>query len=379
MLLLLCTGLLLPLRAQYQVFPVHVGDSLTENPGQGFFYSLPRNYFEVTVTVCKVSRYPGPFADYAERMLGLSGAIREPSIQYAVQQIAVNLRAEADTAQTYYVRFPKKTKPFPLEMPFAATVQGQVQLTNPNAQTQAQFEMYENYTLIEKTDTTYEKKLIDSEYVMVPKLHKRMVEKTTAQKAEEALAKIKSIREAQWLLLTGDHEVDFTNVEYMVSELKKEEETYVSLYSGFSVTETETLTFALRLPAGKEDEYRLPLFTFSPSEGVCKGRVSKPDAEVYSLHLTNSHTTDAAAQLLQQASQYRKKRQGGFCYRVPEQYAVVLLCGNREVKELGRMPFGQYGVVNVLPSGVRSLRLDPLTGALESVRFEQETSSENNN
>lgn len=370
--LLLCAGMFFPLQAQFKVTPVHAGDSLSGNPGQGFFYSLPRNYFEVTVTVSKVSRYPGPFAEYAERMLGLSGAIREHSIQYAVQGITVDLRAEADTAQTYYVRFPRKTKLLPMRLPFPTEVQGVVSVGNPNEQALAQFEMYENYTLIEKTDTTYEKRLVDSDYVMVPKIHKRMVEKTTAQKAEEALAKIKSIREAQWLLLTGDHEVDFSNVEYMVSELKKEEATYVSLYSGFSVTETETLTFFVRLPAEKQNEFDLPVFTFSPAEGVCRGHAAMPDGDVYSLHMRNTHVTDAADNLLQQSTRFRRAR-GSFYYRVPEQYAVTLHCGNKEVKPLGSMPFGQYGVVNVLPARVRFLQLNALTGALETVRFNQKS------
>ena len=75
-LMLLLLSCFMPLlQAQYRVIPVHRGDTLTARLSEGFFYSLPRNYFEVSVTLCKTNRYPGPFAEYAERMLGLSGAI----------------------------------------------------------------------------------------------------------------------------------------------------------------------------------------------------------------------------------------------------------------------------------------------------------------
>ncbi|MBP5614168.1 MAG: DUF4831 family protein, partial [Bacteroidales bacterium] len=102
------------LQAQYRVIPVHRGDSLTARLSEGFFYSLPRNYFEVSVTLCKTNRYPGPFAEYAERMLGLSGAIMEPSVEYAVKSVHVRLMAESDTAQQYFVEYPKKGEALPV-------------------------------------------------------------------------------------------------------------------------------------------------------------------------------------------------------------------------------------------------------------------------
>lgn len=285
---------LLPLQAQYNVYPLHVGDSLTEARAAGYTYALPRNYFRVDVKLDKIKRYPGPFAEYAERMLGLSGAIKEASVKYAVKSVGVQLMAEEDTSCIYYVEYPRNAKNVIMLQPVQKlSLSDEIRFSVPDEQARARFEMYDNYTLVEKSDTTYERCLIDSEWVSVPKIHKQMVEKTTAQRADEALKKIKTIREAQWLLLTGDHEVDFSNMEYMLSELKKEEETYLSLYSGFTVSEEETIVFSLQLPAEKKDEYIVPLFTFSPTEGIFKGIASKKDGEVYQLGMCNTHRTDA--------------------------------------------------------------------------------------
>lgn len=363
-------AILLPMQAQYKVFPLHVGDSLTASSVSGYIYTLPRNYFQVEVTLQKINRYPGPFAEYAERMLGLSGAIKEASVEYAVKSIVVKLMAEEDTSCIYYVEYPKKKAENYTFRPAQELLSAdEVRFPIPNAQARARFEMYDNYTLVEKRDTTYERMMIDSEWVSVPKVHKQMVEKTTAQKADEALKKIKSIREAQWLLLTGDHEVDFSNLEYMVSELKKEEETYLSLYSGFTVSEEETIAFSLQLPVEKRDEYLLPLFTFSSKDGIVKGVASKKDGEIYQLGLSSLHRTDALAEMSALENVQQKKPSQCFRYRVPEYYRVNVLRSARVIREVGVMPISQYGVVRLLPSDVKQLQLDSLTGDLRSVQF----------
>ena len=371
LLLLSCILPLLP--AQYRVFPVHKGDSLTQKLSEGFFYTLPRNCFEVSVTLYRTNRYPGPFAEYAERMLGLSGAIMEHTVEYAVKEIRVRLVAENDTAQQFYVEYPKKGESLPVlwRQPSVVTAGG-VSFPSPNAQARAQFEMYDNYTLVEKTDTVYEQRVVDSQMVMVPKIRKKLVEKTTAQRAEEALAKIKSIREAQWLLLTGDHEVDFSHLEQMLSELKKEEETYLSLYYGFSVTEEETVTFTVRLPAEKRDEYLLPLFTFVPKEGLLRGVASRREGEIYQISLSNCHYTDAPSALAEQRQLRQKSRNRNLYCRVPEYYMVSLLRSSRVIREIGVMPVSQFGFVQPLPARVRTVELDSLTGAVQSVRFSEE-------
>ena len=355
----------------YKVYPVHYSDSVTEQFKQGFFYNLPQNYFVVKVTLQKNSKYVGPFADYAEKLLGLSGAIRKNETSYAIRNIDVLLQAQNDTSRTYWVEYPAKTdaplNPNLIRIPQPET-QCQWQFDFPvyNEQTKARFEMYDNYTLIEKIDTTYEAKEIDSNVVIVPKYHKKMVEKTTAQKAEEAMAKIKNIREAQWLLLTGDYNMDFSNLPYMIDELKKEEETYLSLFSGFSLTEAETCYFVITLPADKRELLMLPLFDFSPQTGVAK-KIADGEVESYALQLVNRHYTDIKASVVKK--QISKKQQGSFYYRIPEYYAATLLKGNQSIRNLGDIPISQYGLENQLPKNVIGLELDALTGEARDLLF----------
>lgn len=351
----------------YKVYPVHFNDSLSEGYKHGFFYNLPQNYLVITVKLLKTSKYEGPFSEYAERLLGLSGAIKENVTEYAIGSVDLALKAQVDTSKTYWVEYPSKmSENFIFMREPSRDYQWNFSFPAYNEQTKARFEMYDNYTLIEKIDTTYEAKEIDSNIVIIPKFHKKMVEKTTAQKADEAMARIKSIRQAQWLLLTGDYNMDFSNLQYMISELKKEEETYLSLFSGFSITEEESYTFVINLPNEKRELMMLHLFDFSPQIGVAN-KIAGNDVESYCLQLVNQHYTDIKASVIQK--QNPKKQQGSFYYRIPEFYAASLLKQNQVIKSMGIIPVSQYGVENVLPRNVVNFKLDPLTGEVESVEF----------
>ncbi len=375
--LLVLSALCCSVRSQCKVYPVRPEDSLSSKEvTRSFFYSLPMNYFKVTVTLDKTSRYPGPFAEYAERMLGLSGAIRENSIQYSIRSIDIQECSLPDTSRTYAVEYADGV--YPSGAVFAGIEypsRWNVDFSTPDAQTRAQFEIYDNYTLIEKIDTVYEDVMVDSVWTKVPKIYKKMVEKTTAQKADEALEKIKNIREAQWLLLTGDHEVDFSNLQYMISELKKEEETYLSLYSGFSVTEDEIHTFIVALPKEKSDVLLLPLFGFSEKTGLLRDAGFRKDLEVFQLKMENRHTTDALHPVLDALDRGKKKSSYGFYYRIPEYYSGSIVNRKGMVKELGDFPVSQYGLVNRLPKNLMSFELDALTGNLKFPSNQENKSS----
>ena len=351
----------------YRVFPVHYNDSVSDCFKQGFFYNLPQNYLILTVNLHKTSKYAGPFSEYAERLLGLSGAIKENETEYAIGSIELSLQSQVDTSKTYWVEYPSKmSEKFMFTPEQAHSYSWHFDFPVYNEQTKARFEMYDNYTLIEKIDTSYETKEIDSNIYIVPKYHKKMVEKTTAQKAEEAMQKIKKIREAQWLLLTGDYDVDFSNLKYMISELKQEEETYLSLFSGFSISEEESYSFVITLPCEKKEFLVIHLFDFSSQMGVAK-KIAGNDVESYTLQLANQHYTDIKANVIQK--QLSKKQQGSFYYRIPEYYSAMLYKQNQAIKSMGLIPVSQYGVEHQLPKNVISFKLNPLTGEVGEVEF----------
>lgn len=347
---------------------------------EGFFYTLPQNYLVIHTQITKTNKYKGPFGDFADDLLGLS-AIKENQIIYSINNIEVKLGYEADLSELYYVVFPKKEKQATYYQFLKnglllnkTDIQGkedlpavQIRFPGPSNKEKEQFEMYENYSMYEKIDTIYETKLVDSIYVQIPKIQKQMLTKTTEEKANEALKEIKNIREAQWLLLTGEHEVNFSNLDFMLTSLKEKEQVYLSLFTGFSVSEEVEYMFYIPLP-DKKDTLNIPLFCFTSEEGIIPSE--EEDCDVYSLQLVNSHTTDAMASFLETEIQQRNNKKRiptGFRYRIPEYYTINFYLNEVELKKCQKLPINQYGIINVLPNNVSEFEIDPLTGNVNNV------------
>ena len=84
--------------SQYKV--INVKEPLEKYPKEaGFFYSLPKNFITLHITVKKINKYKGPFSDYAENMLGVNG-IQENQNFYTISNIDVVLGYQADVSET---------------------------------------------------------------------------------------------------------------------------------------------------------------------------------------------------------------------------------------------------------------------------------------
>mgnify|MGYP000957619416 FL=1 len=228
--------------------------------------------------------------------------------------------------------------------------------------------MYDNYSMYEKIDTTYEHTLLDSAYVSIPKIYKQMVVKTTEEKANEALEEIKKIREAQWILLTGEQELDFSNLEFMIHSLKDKEQEYLSLFSGFTTTEEIDFVFYVEIPE-KIDTVSIPLFTFTPTQGFQKD--IQKDGDIYSLALINTHYTTQMETVLEKINtQSKKPIETSFYYRIPEYYQTYFMVNDTLLKHIGTLPINQFGIIDALPSNISSFEIDPKTGNVSNVTFQ---------
>ncbi len=365
--------------SQYEV--VKVKDSLGIYPKKyGFFYSLPKNYIIAHISIKKINRYKGPFSDYAEDMLGAK-AIQANQTIYAINNINISLGYQSDLSELYYISYPNKIKDTSYyqfikngliineKTAASQSSNNQLQITfhNQNPKEQTMFDMYANYGMYEIIDTTYESHFIDSTYVQILKIEKHMAVKTTEEKAKETLDEIKNIREAQRLLLMGEHEVDYSNLEYMITRLKEQEEAFLSLFTGFTLSETIEYTYYYPLP-DKSDTITIPLFSFTTTNGINK--ILENDTEIYSLQLTNTHSTDLIQKFIANIRNQNKKHLiESFYYRIPENYTASLSCNNKTLNIIGELSINQYGVINTLPHNVTSFEINPYTGNILNVKF----------
>jgi len=92
-----------PILVPYEVMPITAKpESINSN---GVFYALPRQSVNVDIVVRKQEFIKGPYAEFAERLLGIPNAIRDNKTVYSIENVSVSQRAKVDPNQIYFVQF----------------------------------------------------------------------------------------------------------------------------------------------------------------------------------------------------------------------------------------------------------------------------------
>jgi len=354
---------------------------------ESFYYALPENYFTVTVVVEKTSTYKGPLREYAGKITGLSQVAKEDAVYYAISSVNLEMRAKFNLTHIYYVEVSHKNAvPYHLlykdlllsaydtldisswrKKPF-------INQANTLLYEQNRFSAYSSDAMIEKYDTVYVQEMVDSVAVQVPKITKRLIAKPTQQQADEAIKMIESIREARWLLISGDREVDYTELELMLSELQKKENEYLALFTGITEKEELIYTFDVFLPS-KRDEFEaisLPLFQFSKKYGIENANYDeekvKYTLDIGGYTILNLNLNEIGKRIT--SSKEKKKAEKNSLYYRKPQYFFVSLCEGSDmmlIQDFGLYPISQYGETVPLPTNTTFFEIDPLTGALKYI------------
>jgi len=346
-----------------------------------FYYALPENYFTITLTVNKTTTFKAPLADYAGKVTGLSSVVKENTSFYTMEDIKLDIHSRMDTQHVYYVETLKRNMLYHrfyrrLSLNNYTSLM-QNNETNQQLSTtehpaglfvQNRFSIYTADAMMETYDTTYINQYIDDTLVgQIPQITKRLVVKPSQQQAQEAIKIIEEIREARWLLISGDHETDFSQLELMLEQLNQKENEYLDLFRGKTETEKLTYTFVVT-PTEKGDNLSIPVFYFSGTHGVvdkeeniftyeCKLQFNRTNIQ----NITNQ----AKKNFLDKQPEKKKKNSVvNFYYRNPQYYNVSLYSGQNVVKDFGIYPVSQFGETINLPANVRTCKIDPLTGAL---------------
>ena len=343
-----------------------------------FYYALPENYFEVKVIVQKETSYKGPLADYAGEITGLSSTIKENEVQYKILSITVKEYARADKNQLYRLKKTdekqrlrflnsgllnlstsrKTTHPFSESEALFYHSSGSTEVTN-------RFPIYSANAVMEKYDTTYTYEERDSVLVQIPNITRSLVIKPTKRQAEDAMENLEKIREARWLLISGDHETDFSQLEIMLAELQKMENDYLTLFSGMKETEEKEYTFTV-YPTQKAEIFSLPLFRFSPADGITEKEIGTVS---YALHFKSLDSQNELIKTTIAASEKQKKKETNIYYRLPQIYTLTLIEDGKQSQVFGQYPVAQLGEIFSLPKKVKQFQLDPFTGGLKFVKF----------
>jgi hypothetical protein len=363
-------------RAQFNVYPL--AKAAIDPEKDGFIYALPRNTISITISVGKSEIFKGPFADFAGKYLGLQNVVKEDVTRYAIKGVEVNVGAEPDPDQLYFIEFDKKSKG--AEIGLALSEQGiisgfsQVMRSKGkeevgkrafgNDQSQLFVDLLKP-TVMEKVDTIVRRISVDTTTIEEKVVRRSVSEKSTEQMAKETAEIIRKIDENIFSLITGYQEVNYSkeSLEFMISELKKVQNEYLSLFKGTTRFTVSKYNYNVT-PRETKEGILESLCKFSLSSGIQPK--NSPSGENINITISPVNVNPMMLDFSKQRDEVGKKGHGLY-YRIPQQSKISVTSGYTVLEERTEM-IGQFGVVTFLPAGNYSeVDFSPLTGAIRMI------------
>jgi hypothetical protein len=357
---------------------VNVQRTPARTANDGFYYFLPRTHIAVDVAVTKTLHQPGPFAQYAESLLGLEQVIRTPSVTYSISEISINSFAEPDPDHFYFINFNQQLKPPFISLSESGLIRGVNKSYESDDyhkvfgeskefghfDSEATFNYFIDINLQERIDTILERVRLDTMTVERQTLRRSWVEKSTDIRAKEVADYILKIRDKKFDLITGFAEITYSKeaLKYMYDEMNRKENDYLALFTGISSSSTIRYRYTY-IPDRTKSPGPHTLFYFSRSDGVLSNNIS--GSIPVSIEAQQAHTESTLTPLVQRTQNDRSANRG-FYYRIPEHSTIIIREGNNARAE-ARLPISQFGVVTTLPPYDLEIEFHPNTGSIKSV------------
>ena len=332
---------------------------------EGITYALPRTGVRVHVKTVKATFTPGPYAAYADQLLGITDAKTSASVNWEIEDIAIETFSEPDPEQVYKafgdIAFLVNLTPQGClaGINIDATIPSLPQVKTNNLVSEPDYD--DGFRFANLNDTPF--------YTPGDSTNNfRPVRVSTDEKAAEAANRILNSRLTQYDMVAGlMDEFHPDGAAYTVSlrELKKVEKNYLSLFVGRTTYKHESFSFDF-LPTSSAGKGEV-IFRFSDEKGV----VPASDLSAKPVMLK----VDAENGLVKKYSSLAKSDNplagdSGIYYRMP---AVASISVIYELKTIAtaRATLAQFGVVAPLPEslldGSYSIKIHPETGAVGEV------------
>ena len=358
----------------FQVIPITEQTEPIRSTGK--FYALPRQGVEVSILVRKQEFIRGPYAQFAERLLGVTNFVREDYSVFSIENVSVSQRIEADPNQIFFVQFNESE--LALEyydgLIISSVNMSNIELTEAKrrsierrmvqASQTADFPLVPTLNLIEQQDTLFFQQLVDTEIVQRFEVRTVQTTKTPLQRAQEIVANIAQIREDRNRLLTGFQEVnyEYAAIRYMNEEFNRMEDEYIRLFTGTVKVSFETVRFEF-MPTNR-DSLTFELVGFSVDYGLMKMEQEPDFDEIVTLNIL---LQDDIISNIQRFSQNIQLQQKGFHYRIPSPALVTVGLGNQLLYSR-QMSFSQFGITQSLAPDLLQINFSPQTGEIRSIR-----------
>lgn len=346
-------------------------------PGQqeGFFYALPQTVLKVDFIVKKTTHTVGPYSSFAERMLGVSDAIKADFVSFEIMDALISTVAEPDPKAVFYVRLDERAAKDAVSTTFSQMGNGIIlgagddvqNVDNESVNTikhlvnspdQKQFSYYAERNLYRRIDTIIRNITIDTTIIKRPVLQASWVDRSPEQKARSAADYIQTIRESRYNLVSGYQEINYGNtLIYMDQQLRQLEEAYLSLFLGHEHTVIEE--FTVFFTPQKTDNGLKTIARFTEESGVIFSGTRGLPVQIELIPVGNTQLIPAVAENTLESITIVNS----LLYRVPETVEIRLIYQDKLLDHT-RISISQMGAIAVAPLNRTKLKFDAETGQI---------------
>ena len=327
-----------------------------------FFYTLPKTAFKVDVVVTKTTNIKGLYADFAEKLLGITNYCKENSISFGLKNITITPFSVPDETLQFAAELSAiQMKNNFLQTLYANSKTGGVQTFPTIAQDNTDIlpDFFKNFAdvVMQQTYETYtETKIIDGVVTQVPVTQTKVTTKTLEQQARAAVDYIEKIRDDRYAILAFAQETTLEKeaFEYLVNQLDELEKKYLELFTGITVLEDFHDIFIVQ----PNSDYALQfLCSIEPSTGFSASR-NQTNAYNYYLKCTPQISMDLKVSFNQALTANSKLQKfTGYRVRMAAPVLISLVQGDTEQELLGIFPVFQYGFLETLPANLDTFEI----------------------
>jgi hypothetical protein len=368
---------LVEIKAQINVFKV--GSTPFAPQSEGLFYALPQTVIQVDIIVSKVQKIKGPYAEYADQMLGLSKVTTVNSTEYELQDIRLTSYNQPDPSEYYFIQIPEKQKDRKaielflsdegvisgVSSPGEARTKKRQQSINLSA-SRIDIPEFTNPSVFERMDTVIKRISLDSTIIEQKFFRKTSAAKSVEQKAREASEFILKLDESMYNLINGYQEVNYEKgtMEFMYNQMNSMKKDYLELFKGVTSTSKETFMFYYIPDKSSPTD---TLCRFSISKGILP--VSSASGDLVQIQVSSFNNNNALKTDVEMLNSGQHTAHGLF-YRIPDKANVDVKVGG-QVKLETHFLINQLGIVTFLPAtSLRNISIDNNTGTLRRVVLE---------
>jgi hypothetical protein len=339
-------------------------DAVTPAYREGVIYALPRTGLHIKVQAVKETFQPGPYAAYAEQLLGIKNVKTKASVNWLIEEVNMETFAEPDPDQVHKA---------------LGEVASNVNLApdgciagihaSPIPVTAKKLQTNQVGQTISVADADYFQYFTDSPLYSAGDStnNYRPVKLPDEQKISKAAQRILECRRLQYEMAAGladELPPDGEAYKASLKELKKTEEDYMSLFVGKYKTAKKTFGFDY-IP--KNDGKSEAVFRISEENGIVPASdlSGKPVMIEFDVEkeLNQKYTEQAK-------SENPAAGESGVYYRIPGK-ATIRLIHDMNVISTSRATIAQFGTVAPVPEnlllGGHAIVFDPETGVISNI------------